>query len=263
MIAKTDMKDYYEKMYDDDTDIARLRKLKSLTPFKRIKKELFIRHKIGTKILEAGCGLGEYLDLFEGNLVGTDLSLNALKKARIFCPKADYFQANSEKIPLKDESFDCILLPDVIEHVEDDMALFKEAHRILKKGGRILVTSHFSGGYDTKACENVNLWDNVLGEGGDLRIYGLDLVDKLKNMGFKKIELRFLYGPITTFVNRLKTKILKKRGFERKDILSGEVVEKTKNVKFYVKILFMLYKLDYLLFSKRKGHLFFLAMEKD
>lgn len=262
MELNKNMQDYYEKMYDNEVDVVKLKRLKSLTPFKRIKKELFIKHTRGNKILEAGCGLGEYLDLFEGDLYGTDISLNALQKARVFCPKAEYFQANGEKFPVKNESFDCVLLPDVIEHVEDDWALFAEVYRVLRKGGRVLITSHFSGKYDTKQLEDPNLWEDVLGEGGDLRIYGLDLIDKLRNLGFKKIELRFLYGPLTYLITKLKHKILRKKGFERKDILSGAVIEKTKNVGFYSKILYLLYKIDYTLFSKNKGKLFFLVMEK-
>ena len=257
-----DTKAYYENIYNQEIDIHDLKNLKSFTPFKQIKKNLILKHAKGNNILEIGCGLGEYLNLFNSTLYGTDISINALKKAKIFCPKANFFQANGEKLPIKNESFDCILLPDIIEHVEKDQDLFKEVHRILKDNGRILIISHFSGGYKTKENENINLWTNVTGEGGDLRQYGFDLIDKLESIGFKKLEFRFLYNPITAFITELKMKFLKRKGMSRKDLLNGNLIKKTKNINFYSKILYLLYKLDYTLFSKIKGYFFFLVMEK-
>lgn len=256
-----DTKSYYEKVYNQEIDINNLKKLKSITPFKQIKKNLFLKYAKGNNILEIGCGFGEYLSLFNNGLYGTDISINALKKAKIFCPKAVFFQANGEKLPIKNEIFDCILLPDIIEHIENDQDLFKEVHRILKNNGRILIISHFSGGSKTKENEDI-LWTNVIGEGGDIRQYGFDLIDKLESIGFKKIEFRFLYNPITALLTELKMKFLKKKGMSRKNLLNGTFIEKTKNVNFYSKILYLLYKLDYILFSKIKGRFFFLVMEK-
>ena len=257
-----DTKDYYEKIYDQDVDLPNLKSLKSIAPFKQIKKNLFSKYIKGGNILEVGCGLGEYVGLFNSTLFGTDISFNALKKAKVFSPKVSFFQANGEKLPIKDESFDCILLPDVIEHVVDDTALFKEVHRVLKSNGKILITSQFNGRYKTTENKDINLWTNVTGEGGDLRIYGLDLIDKLKSSGFKKVEFKFLYGPLTSLINELKMGILKRKGINRKDLLSGRISKETKHIRFYPKILYIIHKLDFILFSRYKGHLFFLVMEK-
>ena len=116
---------YYENIYEG-VDISKIKQVKDITPFKRLKKELFLKYTKGDSILEIGCGFGEYIGLFNSKLYGTDISINALNKAKIFNPNVNFFQANGEKLPVKDSSFDCILLPDIIEHVEDDQALLKE-----------------------------------------------------------------------------------------------------------------------------------------
>ena len=47
--------------------------------------------------------------------------------------------------PIEDESFDQILLQDVIEHVRDPIKVFEELHRISRPGAQIqLRTPHFS-----------------------------------------------------------------------------------------------------------------------
>ena len=47
--------------------------------------------------------------------------------------------------PLDDDSFDVVLLQDVIEHIRDLYGLMTELHRVLRSGGRVLLrTPHFS-----------------------------------------------------------------------------------------------------------------------
>ena len=46
-----------------------------------------------------------------------------------------------ESIPLKDESVDTVVSLAVLEHLENPLHLIKEAYRILKKGGSLLLTT--------------------------------------------------------------------------------------------------------------------------
>src|SRR3989344_8872819 len=46
-------------------------------------------------------------------------------------------------LPLKDESVSAILCNSVLEHLHDPPRAVEEMHRILKKGGKILIYTHF------------------------------------------------------------------------------------------------------------------------
>lgn len=53
--------------------------------------------------------------------------------------KIDYV-CNAENLPIDDESFDIIICTEVLEHVPDPSKVIKEMVRVLKKGGRIVIT---------------------------------------------------------------------------------------------------------------------------
>ena len=44
------------------------------------------------------------------------------------------------RLPFPDGEFDLVLATDVIEHVDDDSSALREIHRVLKPGGRVLIT---------------------------------------------------------------------------------------------------------------------------
>lgn len=101
--------------------------------------------KPGNRLLEIGTGAGQNLVPFVNRgleLFGIDVSLSALQYGANtlqipFAPS----HANGEHLPFADGSFSCILLLDVIEHLKDESALMREAHRVLCDDGFILVYS--------------------------------------------------------------------------------------------------------------------------
>jgi len=101
-----------------------------------------------TKILEAGCGLGNWVFLFnkEGlEPFGIDLSLSSLKTAARYSKinnfKSKFSLADVRKIPFKENSFDVIVSYGVIEHFADSKAALKEFYRVLKPSGACLITT--------------------------------------------------------------------------------------------------------------------------
>jgi 2-polyprenyl-3-methyl-5-hydroxy-6-metoxy-1,4-benzoquinol methylase len=110
--------------------------------------------KAGSRLLEIGCGAGNLL--LQATVHGSypmalDLSMQALTFVRSRLEEAtlsteapgDFActQAVGELLPLADASFDCILLSEVIEHLEAPQISIREAVRVLRPGGRLLITT--------------------------------------------------------------------------------------------------------------------------
>jgi len=99
---------------------------------------------VGGRILDVPCGWGRHTQLLRESgytVIGTDLSYDLLKRA----VKGPYAAADIRQQPLKSESFDAVInvftsLGLFLDDAEDIAAL-REAHRLLKPGGRLLLES--------------------------------------------------------------------------------------------------------------------------
>lgn len=95
----------------------------------------------GLGVLDAGCGGGATLtSLGEryGGAVGVELSEEMVSYARE--RGREVVQGSIEDLPFADGDFDLALALDVIEHVPDDVSALRELFRVLRPGGRLLVT---------------------------------------------------------------------------------------------------------------------------
>lgn len=110
--------------------------------------------KDDARLLEIGCGAGNLLlqATVRGSYpVALDLSMQALTFVRSrleeACRGAEAprgfacIQSVGELLPLPDNSFECILLSEVIEHLEAPQVSIREATRVLRPGGRLMVTT--------------------------------------------------------------------------------------------------------------------------
>ena len=95
----------------------------------------------GERVLDLGCGAGRFTAALRdagADPIGVDLAEAALERARRNVPGAE-FGASTDAIP--DASVDLVWCSEVIEHVPDTAGLLSEARRVLKTGGRILITT--------------------------------------------------------------------------------------------------------------------------
>lgn len=95
-------------------------------------------------MLEIGCGTGYVLrgvteSLPNLRVSGSEIFLEGLGFAAQRLPSADLFQMDARRIPFEGE-FDIIGAFDVIEHIEQDEEVLREAHRALKPEGGLVLT---------------------------------------------------------------------------------------------------------------------------
>ncbi|MDA8390715.1 MAG: class I SAM-dependent methyltransferase [Gammaproteobacteria bacterium] len=75
--------------------------------------------------------------------IGVDLTAAMLKRAQRRAPAIDLVQGNAEKLPFAGESFDHAVLHLILAVVPDPNAALREAARVVKTGGLILVYDKF------------------------------------------------------------------------------------------------------------------------
>ena len=99
-------------------------------------------------ILDVGCGNGwaakEFLS--QGKKVTSlDISLTNPSKAKQLYQSQNHFGivADSFYLPFGNESFDCVIASEIIEHVIDPADFVKELFRVVKKGGKLIVTTPY------------------------------------------------------------------------------------------------------------------------
>lgn len=96
------------------------------------------------KILEAGCGLGNwvfYLRDLGYHIVGIELATDAIRMAKEYDPNAPIIMANVLRTDFPDRHFDAVISLGVLEHFEEGPQIaFQEIRRILKDNGLFFVT---------------------------------------------------------------------------------------------------------------------------
>ena len=103
----------------------------------------------GERVLDLGCGAGRFVAALQragADPVGVEIAEAALERARAVAPGADLRLLEDDgSIPLEHGSVDLVWCSEVLEHVADGAHLLQEARRVLRPGGRILVTVPYHG----------------------------------------------------------------------------------------------------------------------
>ena len=99
----------------------------------------------GKKVLDFGCGSGygtRRISNFAEEAYGVDVASDAVEYARTRYHNENlrFLQIDPQSpLPFPAGAFDVILSFQVIEHVNDDEAYLREAHRLLKPGGTLIL----------------------------------------------------------------------------------------------------------------------------
>mmetsp|Transcript_36966 Transcript_36966/g.56625 ORF Transcript_36966/g.56625 Transcript_36966/m.56625 type:complete len:179 (+) Transcript_36966:1278-1814(+) len=99
----------------------------------------------GSFVADVGCGNGKYLGVKKDELftVGTDRSFNLISLAKEKDLSYQTFVADSLILPVRNESFDCVISIAVIHHFSTPslrVQAIEEFYRILRPGGQVMIT---------------------------------------------------------------------------------------------------------------------------
>ena len=115
-----------------------------INPFFHARKELFrsiagFAAEFEGQVLDVGCGSKPYLRLFAvKNYIGLEIDTPENRSYK----RADYFY-DGEVFPFSNQSFDGIVCNQVLEHVFTPDTFLSEIRRVLKLGGKMLLTVPF------------------------------------------------------------------------------------------------------------------------
>jgi len=197
--------------------------------------------KKGEVVLDLGSGAG--FDAFlaakrvgsKGVVIGVDMTPDMIKRARENARKGNYTNVEFrlgeiEKLPIESESIDVIISNCVINLSTDKQAVFKEAFRVLKPGGRLMVSDlvllkHLP----QRIMESIEAYIGCLA-GASMKNKYIDLIRKA---GFKDIEIvsQDVY-PIEAMANDATVKTITET-IQLKDISVKKIENSIASIKIY------------------------------
>ncbi len=114
------------------------------------------------RILDLGCGSGWLSGVLGliGPTVGVDLSSDAIENAQARFPYVNFVLSDITDLNYDEEKFDIIISQEVIEHVIDQDAYIDIAHKYLKRGGYIILTTPNKKMFEAFSKEQQLQWTN-------------------------------------------------------------------------------------------------------
>jgi SAM-dependent methyltransferase len=128
------------------------------------------RLEAGARVLDLGSGAGTDSLVAaqmvgpEGTVTGIDMTPEMLAKAReaaseMGATNVEFMEAEAERLPFADESFDIAISNGVIDLVPDKDAVFSELFRVLAPGGRIQIADvTIQRPVSEEGKRNIDLW---------------------------------------------------------------------------------------------------------
>lgn len=135
------LKNFYENYHIKiKSKRSKVEKMKQNARLKVIREFLHNYKLQNKKILIVGCGFGEDTLVAKNRVIAFDLAFSAVKMAKHDFPKNIYLVADAAFLPFIDNSFDCIVCSEVIEHIPNPQEVIIEFRRVLRPQGELIIT---------------------------------------------------------------------------------------------------------------------------
>ncbi|HVJ49329.1 methyltransferase domain-containing protein [Desulfitobacterium sp.] len=157
----------------------------------------YLELKEGERALDLGCGRGgETVEAAkqvgsQGFVWGLDLTPRMIDLAQERSRNEQilnvkFILGSMDQIPLKDNSLDAVLSNCAINHVEDKLAVYREMYRVLKPGGRFVVSDIMT---ETPLPQEIKEDPEAVADcfGGAITIREYE--ESLSQAGFFKVEV--------------------------------------------------------------------------
>jgi arsenite methyltransferase len=159
--------------------------------------------QLGEVVLDLGSGGG--IDCFlaakrvgpTGRVIGLDMTPEMIKLARknakkVGAENVDFRYGEMEEMPLPDRSVDVIISNCVINLSPDKDAVFGEACRVLRPGGRMMISDVVvDGELPPPIRERLDAWAGCIAGALDESVY----LDKIRAAGFERVEVAWRSSP--------------------------------------------------------------------
>src|SRR5512136_2537036 len=171
--------------------------------------------KKGETVLDLGSGGG--IDVFlaakkvgsKGKVIGVDMTEAMIQRAKLNASENGYknveFRLGEiEKLPIDDASIDAIISNCVINLSPDKDQVFKEAYRVLKIGGRLMVSDLVTEGeLPEEVRKSFDAWACCIGGALEKQQY----LESIRKAGFKDVQIRSEAAYSIDISGKLKGKI--------------------------------------------------------
>lgn len=166
---------------------------------------------VSGNVLEIGCGWGRGLDLLTkaaDHYTGIDKNEDLINALRAEYRNATFVAASIPPLTtVADNTFDYIVTFQVIEHIQNDDLFISEAHRVLRPGGRLLLTT-------------VNRAFSLTRNPWHVREYDADSLKALMSRYFQSVDTRGIHGnnKVMTYYEQNKESVKKLTRFDVFDL---------------------------------------------
>lgn len=156
--------------------------------------------KSEANILDAGAGFGQYTYWLNQRNKNWKITSIDVKEEQVADCNNFFHAIGSENVRfevgdltkyVKPNAYDLVVCVDVMEHILEDVQVFKNINASLKPGGMLLIsTPSDQGGSDVHGNEESSFIEEHVRDGYNIK----EIEDKLRSAGFTKVEARYQYG---------------------------------------------------------------------